>query len=75
MRERYWLTFQPGEIRVCTNCHGVNTHDVFGGPIPSNEPAALRELVKWWAAPEPGSTALSLGALAALVALHRRRTT
>ena len=75
MRERYWLTFQPGEIRVCTNCHGVNTADVFGGPIPSNEPAALRELVRWWmTVPEPGSLASGLFALIALATLRRRTT-
>jgi hypothetical protein len=71
VRERYWLTFQPGEIRACTNCHGVNTHDVFGGPIPQNPPAALRDLVDWWRdavlpAPEPGSLA---GAAAAALTL------
>ena len=21
MRERYWITYQPGEIRTCANCH------------------------------------------------------
>jgi Hydrazine synthase alpha subunit middle domain len=71
VRERYWLTFQPGEIRVCTNCHGVNTHDVFGGPIPQNPPAALRDLVDWWRdevlpAPEPAPLC---GAIAALLTL------
>jgi hypothetical protein len=25
VRERYWLTFQPGEVRVCNSCHGVNS--------------------------------------------------
>lgn len=72
VRERYWLTFQPGEIRVCTNCHGVNTTDVFGGPIPSNDPQALRELVRWWAAPEPDTLASGLAALIALAVLRRR---
>src|SRR5205823_6988384 len=27
VRERYWLTYQPGEIRTCTSCHGINTTD------------------------------------------------
>jgi hypothetical protein len=73
VRERYWITFQPGEIRACTNCHGVNTADVFGGPIPQNEPAALRELARWWiTVPEPDSLAAGLGAFAALHALRRR---
>ncbi len=72
VRERYWLTFQPGEIRACTNCHGVNTVDVFGGPIPQNEPAALRELARWWmTVPEPDSLSAGLCAFAALQALSR----
>ena len=73
VRERYWLTFQPGEIRACTNCHGVNTTDVFGGPIPSNEPEALRELVRWWAAPEPDAVASGSCVVMALSMLRRRR--
>jgi len=48
VRERYWLTFQPGEIRTCTNCHGINTTDVFGNGIPTNTPQALGELIDWW---------------------------
>jgi len=48
VRERYWLTFQPGEIRVCANCHGVNQTDVFGNAEPANEPQALRDLLQWW---------------------------
>jgi hypothetical protein len=51
----------------------VNTTDVFGGPIPSNEPAALRELLRWWAAPEPDAAASGFGALAALYLLRLRR--
>lgn len=72
VRERYWLTFQPGEIRACTNCHGVNTTDVFDGPIPQNEPAALRELVRWWAAPEADALGAGLAALLAMAGLGRR---
>lgn len=73
VRERYWLTFQPGEIRACTNCHGVNTVDVFGGPIPQNEPAALRELARWWmTVPEPDSLAAGLCAFAVLHGLRRK---
>lgn len=77
VRERYWLTFQPGEIRTCTNCHGVNTTDVFGGPIPENEPAALRTLAAWWRdellVPEPRASLLAATACATLAALARRR--
>jgi hypothetical protein len=48
VRERYWLTFQPGEIRTCANCHGVNRTDQIGRPAASNPPEALRELLRHW---------------------------
>jgi hypothetical protein len=50
VRERYWLTFQPGEIRVCTSCHGLNTLDQSdpGSAAPQNPPEALRTLLQWW---------------------------
>ena len=48
VRERNWLSFQAGEIRVCTNCHGVNTLSQTGTPPPANEPQALRELLIAW---------------------------
>ena len=48
VRERYWLTLQPGEIRVCGSCHGVNSLDQAGLPAPANEPEALRQLLQQW---------------------------
>ena len=48
VRERYWLTFQPGEIRLCTSCHGINTKDQANHPMPTNSPAALRTLLQYW---------------------------
>lgn len=48
VRERYWLTFQPGEIRVCASCHGINTADHIGRPEPQNQPAALSALLAHW---------------------------
>ncbi len=48
VRERYWLTFQRGEIRTCTSCHGVNTSDQAGHPVPVNKPEALRQLLRYW---------------------------
>jgi len=48
VRERYWLTFQPGEIRVCTSCHGLNSADQAGLEAPQNPPAALRTFLKYW---------------------------
>lgn len=48
VRERYWLTFQPGEVRVCSACHGVNSRDQLGAPAPQNAPEALRALLRMW---------------------------
>ncbi len=49
IRERYWVTFAAGEIRSCSNCHGVNSTDtVLNQPAPTNPPAAFRDLVRWW---------------------------
>lgn len=50
VRERYWLTFQPGEIRSCTSCHGLNTKDQAGHPVPFNQPQALHNLLKFYKA-------------------------
>jgi hypothetical protein len=47
VRERYWVTFQPGEIRVCPNCHGINETDVVvHEPSPTNPPEALAPLLE-----------------------------
>jgi len=46
VRERYWLTFQPGEVRVCASCHGVNHYDQTGKTAPTNPPEALRLLLR-----------------------------
>jgi len=48
VRERNWLSFQPGEIRTCASCHGLNTKDQAGGFNPINKPEALRTLMKYW---------------------------
>ncbi len=61
VRERYWLTFQPGEIRVCTSCHGLNSHDQAGDPPPVNSPLALRHLLQWWRANEIFRSGFELG--------------
>ncbi len=50
VRERYWITFQPGEIRTCANCHGVNRADQAGRPAATNPPEALRDLLRYWKA-------------------------
>ncbi|HYC55987.1 MAG TPA: hypothetical protein VEL28_13715 [Candidatus Binatia bacterium] len=49
VRERNWISFQAGEIRVCANCHGSNAAAQDGSGEPQNEPMALRELLQDWA--------------------------
>ena len=44
--ERYWISFQPGEIRTCSSCHGTNEEDQALQSPPTNEPAALRTLLQ-----------------------------
>ncbi len=49
VKERYWITYQPGEIRTCKNCHGINSTDQTGTNGPPNNPAqALRDLLQYW---------------------------
>jgi len=50
VRERVWITFQPGEVRVCASCHGVNSKDQADAPAPVNKPEALRALLRYWKA-------------------------
>lgn len=50
VRERVWITFQPGEVRLCASCHGVNTSNQAGGLAPANPPEALRTLLRHWKA-------------------------
>src|SRR5690606_21149608 len=46
VRERYWLTFQPGEIRVCASCHGLSERDQMGRTQPINTPDALIQILE-----------------------------
>jgi hypothetical protein len=48
VRERYWVTFQPGEVRLCTSCHGLNQYDQAGHTTPANPPEALLQLLNAW---------------------------
>jgi hypothetical protein len=48
VRERYWISAQPGEIRVCGGCHGVNRDNQAGDPPSFENPLALRDLLIWW---------------------------
>ena len=50
VRERYWISFQPGEVRSCTSCHGLNKQDQAGRTTPMNEPLALASLLAAWQA-------------------------
>jgi hypothetical protein len=62
VRERFWLTFQPGEIRVCTGCHGANRFDQAGAEPPSNSPEALATLLRGMTFPpvQPGPPSYTL---------------
>lgn len=48
VKERYWVTFRPGEIRTCANCHGINDRDQAGQTAPTNPAQALRDLLRHW---------------------------
>ncbi len=48
VRERYWITLQPGEIRSCDGCHGVNIDNQVGGAASDQEPQALLDLLQEW---------------------------
>ena len=48
VRERVWVTMQPGEVRVCASCHGANMQNQAGAPTPTNKPEALRALLQAW---------------------------
>ncbi len=62
VRERFWLTIQPGEIRVCTGCHGANHFDQAGSEPPSNSPEALATLLRGMTFPpvQPAPSTYSL---------------
>lgn len=49
VRERNWITFQPGEIRVCDGCHGVNSINQAGASPSTQAPEALRQFLEAWA--------------------------
>jgi hypothetical protein len=51
--ERYWLTLQPGEIRACDGCHGVNQQNQARQPASTQTAQALVELLQRWRAENP----------------------
>ncbi|HKY90821.1 MAG TPA: hypothetical protein VJM11_07265 [Nevskiaceae bacterium] len=48
VRERNWLSFKPGEMRVCASCHGVNVEDQAGAEEVATSPEALTTLARQW---------------------------
>jgi hypothetical protein len=50
VRERYWLSFQAGEVRVCASCHGINQKSQLGTAEAQNPPEGLRQLLRLWKA-------------------------
>ena len=50
VRERVWITMQPGEIRTCSGCHGENSKNQAGLGKAVNKPEALRQLLRYWKA-------------------------
>ncbi|MGA9421299.1 MAG: hypothetical protein WBW61_02990 [Rhodanobacteraceae bacterium] len=48
VRERYWISVKPGEVRACSSCHGVNHDDQAGQPPAENMPQAFRDLLVYW---------------------------
>jgi hypothetical protein len=49
VRERFHISFQPGEVRVCANCHGVSDKDQTGALHDTivTQPRALRTLLDY----------------------------
>jgi hypothetical protein len=54
VRERYWLTVQPGEVRMCEGCHGINRFGQAGQPDATNTPLALTALLQNWSTANGG---------------------
>lgn len=48
VRERVWVTMQPGEIRTCAGCHGENSVNQVNAAEATNKPEALRALLRQW---------------------------
>ena len=75
VRERYWLTFQPGEVRVCGSCHGVNLDDQAGGVEPTNPPQAFADLLTAWQCDRTPSAEICGGTSAVQLNQLQTRTT
>ena len=55
VRERVWVTMQPGEIRTCTGCHGENSRNQAGAAPSQAKPEALRQLLRHWKQADDGA--------------------
>jgi hypothetical protein len=57
VKERYWVSFAPGEIRTCAVCHGINTNNQANvAGLPQNKSQALRTLLQFWKGNNPPGT-------------------
>ncbi len=61
VRERVWLSFQPGEVRTCTACHGMSDKDQTGSTGPTNPPAALKQLLEHFRTTLRGTASVARG--------------
>lgn len=59
VRERVWVTMQPGEIRTCAGCHGENAQNQANTALPVNKPLALRTLMQYWKSTVPSVAPLA----------------
>ena len=48
VRERFWITFQPGEVRACDGCHGLNVQGQAGQPASQQVSQAFLDLLQRW---------------------------
>jgi len=58
VRERVWVTMQPGEIRTCTGCHGENSRNQSGNSPSQARPEALRQLLRHWKQADDGGASM-----------------
>ncbi|HWT15218.1 MAG TPA: hypothetical protein VN581_05495 [Patescibacteria group bacterium] len=48
VRERFWITVQPGEVRACDGCHGVNKLGQAGQVASTQTAQAFLDLLARW---------------------------
>ena len=73
VRERYWITLQPGEVRVCSSCHGLSELDQAGSAAAQNTPQALVDLlIRWADGAPPAAKNAYLSARGAALSLRRQ---